>query len=354
MQRFIIGKAKKSGLPPGSLVHIGKKSAEKINITLIDYDKKKYVEKSIEDIEDCFKFKNTRTNSWINIDGIHNAEFIEKLGKNFGLHPLILEDIMSSEQRPKLEEYDDYLYIVLKMLYLNDKKDEIDIEQVSIIIGKNYVLSFQEKQGDVFEGIRKRLRNEKGKIRTLGTDYLAYAMIDAIVDNYFVILETFGELIESLEEEVVTNPTSKTSKKIHSVKREMIALRKSVWPLREVARSLETNESSLIKDSTKLYLRDVYDHTIQVIDNVETFRDIVSGMLDVYLSSVSNKMNEIMKVLTIFATIFIPLTFIVGLYGMNFKYFPELEWKYSYPVLWVIMISISLVMLNFFRKRKWI
>lgn len=354
MQKFVIRKSKKSGLPPGSLVHIGKRHAGNIKINVIDYTESKCVEQTFENAEDCFKFKKTKTNTWINVDGIHDPVIIEKIGKYFEIHPLLLEDIMNSEQRPKMEDYGEYIFVVLKMLYIDGDGEEIEVEQVSIIIGKNYVISFQEKEGDVFDKVRERIRNGKGKIRKMGTDYLAYAIMDSIVDNYFIILENFGETIEELEEEVITVPTPETSKKIHLTKREMIALRKAVWPLREVIRNLETTENAIIRNTTKIYLRDVYDHTVQIIDNVETFRDVISGMLDIYLSSISNKLNEVMKVLTIFSTIFIPLTFIVGVYGMNFQFMPELHWKYSYPILWGIMILITASMLYFFRKKRWL
>ncbi len=355
MHKFFIRRSKKSGLAPGTLIHIGKKRAQDIKITVIDYDENSVTEKQLKDIEESFPFMDKHTSTWINIDGIHQVEVIEKIGKHFDMHPLILEDIVNTEQRPKIEDYGNYVFVILKMLYLDEKKEGIQAEQISLIIGPKFVISFQEdKERDVFDTIRQRIRSGKGRIRKMGPDYLAYSLIDAIVDSYFVILEEIGELTEDLEEEVISDPSPKTSKAIHSLKREMIFLRRCVWPLREVIRGLETSESSLIKEGTKVYLRDVYDHTIQVIDNVETFRDVISGMVDVYLSSVSNKMNEIMKVLTIFSTIFIPLTFVVGVYGMNFKFFPELEWKYSYPILWAIMISIGVGMLIYFRKQKWI
>jgi magnesium transporter len=355
MRKFFVRRSKKSGLAPGTLVHIGKKRDEPIKITLIDYNEKNIVEREIVNIEDSFKFLDKKTVTWINIDGIHQTEIIEKIGKHFNMHPLILEDVVNSEQRPKVEDYGEYIFVVLKMLYLDDKKDEIQAEQISLILSEKFIISFQEEKGkDVFDVVRQRIRSGKGKIRKHGPDYLAYSLIDAIVDNYFIILEALSESLGDLEEEVVENPSINTSKSINSLKRELIFLRKCVWPLREVIRNLETSESSLIKDSTKIYFRDVYDHTIQVIDNVETFRDVISGMLDVYLSSISNKMNEIMKVLTVFSAIFIPLTFIVGIYGMNFKFFPELEWKYSYPLLWIFMIGLVFGMLFYFKKKKWL
>jgi magnesium transporter len=305
-------------------------------------------------VEECFPFKDTPTVTWINIDGIHDVNIIEKIGNHFDLHALILEDILHTDQRPKYEDFENYLFVVLKMLYYEKEKQETRAEQVSLIIGADFVISFQEIEGDVFNPVRERIRNAKGRIRKMGADYLAYALMDAVVDNYFIVLEKLGEEIEGMEDWLVINPTPETLQKIHNLKRETIFLRKSVWPLREVINSLERRDSPLIKETTGLYLRDVYDHTIQVIDTVETFRDLISGMLDIYLSSISNKMNNVMKVLTIIATIFIPLTFIAGIYGMNFKYMPELEWRWSYPLAWVVMIMITIYMIVYFRNKKWL
>jgi magnesium transporter len=355
MARLIKQRSKKAGLPPGSLVHIGEKKGDKAKASILDYDEAHAQEKEVENIEECFIFKDQPTVTWIDVDRIDHVETIEKLGGCYGLHPLVLEDILNTDQRPKTEEYDSYSFIVLKMLYYRDQSGQVDAEQVSLILGKNFVLSFQEgREGDVFGPLRDRIRNGKGRIRKMGADYLAYAMIDAIVDHYFIILEKLGERIESLEEALVAQPTTGTLKEIHSLKREMIFLRKAVWPLREVISGLTRGESPLIQESTRVYLRDVYDHTIQVIDTIETFRDMVSGMLDIYLSSVSNRLNAVMKVLTIIATVFMPLTFLAGVYGMNFKHMPELEWRWGYPGLWLVMIAIGGIMLVYFRKKKWL
>jgi len=344
--------SRKAGLPPGTLVHIGERKAEQVKITIIDYDESQVQEKIAEKIEECFPFKDKPTVTWINIDGIHKVEVIEKIGNCFNLHPLILEDILNTGQRPKIEDFGEHIFLVLKMLYYLEK--EITIEQVSLILGPNFVISFQEREGDVFNNIRERIRNNKGRIRKMGADYLAYSLLDAIVDGYFVILEKVGEEIEDIEEKLIKNPTPKTVQIIHNLKREMISLRKSVWPLREVVGVLERGESSLIKKTTGVYLRDVYDHTIQVIDTIETYRDMISGMLDIYLSSISNRMNEVMKILTIIATIFIPLTFIAGIYGMNFRFMPELGWRLGYPAVLFIMVIIGIVMLFYFRRKKWL
>jgi len=345
---------KKAGLPPGTLVHIGERKLESVRITVIDYDESSFQEKQVTKIEDCFEFKKTPTVTWINIDGLHDVEIIEKIGKHYDFHPLVLEDILHTGQRPKFEDLENYIFIVLMMLRFDEESQTVISEQVSLVLGPNFVISFQENVGDVFEQIRDRLRNAKGKVRKMGSDYLMYALLDAIVDGYFVILEKLGEKIESMEEELVSNPSEKTLHQIHNMKREMVGLRKSVWPLRELISGVERSESNLIQDTTGAYLRDVYDHTIQVIDTVESFRDMVSGMLDIYLSSISNRMNAVMKVLTIIATIFIPLTFIAGIYGMNFENMPELKWRYGYFGVWLVMVIITGCMLLYFKKKKWL
>jgi len=354
MQKLIKKRSKKAGLPPGTLVHIGEKKSDTPKITVMDYDEAHFQEKEIKTIEECFLFKDKPTVTWINIDGLHQVEILEKLGECYGFHPLVLEDILNTDQRPKVEDYGEYIYIVLKMLDQSNKSNEILTEQISLILGPSFVISFQEREGDVFDPIRERIRNGKGRIRKMGPDYLAYALLDSIVDNYFVIMEKLGEKIEFLEEEVVKQPIPETLQTIHHLKREMIFFRKAVWPLREVIGSLERGELPLVKETTRIYLRDVYDHTIQVIDTIETFRDMVSGMLDIYLSSVSNRLNAVMKVLTIIATIFMPLTFIAGIYGMNFKYMPELEWRWGYPAIWFAVVLISVSMLIYFKRKRWL
>ena len=354
MLRLTKKRSAKIGLPPGTLIHIGERKTEKVRIRILDYDEAQFEEKEAKTIEECFPFKDKSTITWINIDGIHQVEIIEKLGNYFGLHPLLLEDILNTEQRPKMEDYGDYIFIVLKMLYLGEANNEIEAEQVSLILGSNFVISFQEREGDVFEPVRDRIRNAKGRIRKAGADYLAYTLLDAIVDNYFIILESLGETMEETEEQLATNPNPETLQLIHALKKEMIFLRKSIWPLREVISGLERCESSLIHESTGAYLRDVYDHTIQIIDTVESFRDMISGMLDIYLSSISNKMNEVMKVLTIFASIFIPLTFVAGVYGMNFSFMPELKWQWGYFGILGVMALVGISLVVYFKRRKWL
>lgn len=354
MAKLIKKRSIKSGLPPGSLVHIGERKVQTPKISIIDYDATKFQEEEIQAVEECFIFKDKPTVTWINIDGLHQTEILEKLGDCYGFHPLVLEDILNTDQRPKMEDYGDYVYIVLRSLEYNHQKEEIESDQISIIMGQNFVFSFQEKEGDTFDPIRERIRSGKGRIRKMGADYLTYSLLDSIVDNYFILLEKLGEKIEFLEEQLVTSPTPETLQTIHNLKRELLFLRKAVWPLREVVGSLERGESSLIQASTRIYLRDLYDHTIQVIDNVETFRDMISGILDIYLSSVSNRLNSVMKVLTIIATIFMPLTFLAGIYGMNFKYMPELEWRWGYPFICFVMMGIGIFMLVYFKKKKWL
>lgn len=328
-------------------------SAKESKVTIIDYNEKEFHEKEIKNIGECCVFKDAPTVTWINIDGLTQHELLEKLTRDYELHPLVVEDILNTDQRPKMEDFGSYIYMVMKMLSYNQAEAEVEIEQVSMILGNNFLISFQEKEGDVFDSIRERIRTAKGRIRKSGVDYLVYTLIDAVIDNYFLILEKIGEKIEVLEEELINTPTQETMRNIHSLKREMIFLRKSVWPMRELINGLQKSESSVIKKSTGIFLRDVYDHTIQVIDTVESLRDMASGMLDIYLSSISNRMNEVMKVLTIFAAIFIPLTFIAGVYGMNFKFMPELEWKYGYFVALSLMAAVGITLVLFFKRKKW-
>ncbi len=347
-------RSRKAGLPPGSLVYTGEKKVEAVGVTVIDYDEQHFVEREIGSVEECFPFKATPTVTWVNIDGLHDVAVIEKLGKALEFHPLVLEDVLSTRQRPKFEDYNKDVFIVLKMLSYNDEQQSVEAEQVSLILGPNFVISFQERVGDVFDSVRNRLRNAKGRIRKQGADYLAYSLLDAIVDSYFGILERVGDKIELLEDELISDPDEKTLGAIYQIKREMISVRRSIWPLRELINGIQRSESPLVAESTGVYLRDVYDHTIQIIDTVESFRDVVSGMLDTYLSSISNRMNGVMKVLTIIATLFIPLTFVAGIYGMNFEHMPELKWRYGYAAVWAVMLVVAVLMLVYFRRKKWL
>lgn len=354
IDKFVRRHTKKMGLPPGTPVYTGEKKEEAVRITIIDYDTDHIEEKETSHVDACSGLRDTPSVSWINVDGIHDLEVIGAFGECFGLHPLVVEDIAHTGQRPKIEDYEDYIYIVFSMLTYDNEKMEVRDEQVSLILSEHFVLSFQERRGDIFDMIRERIRNAKGRIRKMGADYLAYTLVDAVVDQYFIILENVGDRIEELEESLMRNAEPETMQEIHRLKREMLYLRKSIWPLRESISGLEKSESPIIKKVTLKYLRDVYDHTIQIIDTVETFRDMLSGMHDTYLSSISNHMNEIMKVLTIIATIFIPMTFIAGIYGMNFRFMPELAWRWGYFVVWGIVVAIAVIMILFFRRKKWL
>ncbi len=343
-----------SGLSSGNLVPIGDKLMEKPKITIIDYSSSTLEERIVETIEECTVYLDKPTMTWINIDGLHEVNFIEQIGQCFHIHPLTLESILNTTQRPKIEYFPNYIYIALKMISWDEKEQETTIEHISLILMQNMVLSFQEREGDVFNSVRERIRNRNGKIRQSSVDYLIYALLDTIVDQYFVILEKLGEKTELLEDVLINQPSPQNLQVIHQTKRNLIYLRNAVWPLREVINKLEKEETALIQEGTKLFLRDVYDHTIQVIETIEALRDMVSGLLDIYLSSVSNKMNEVMKVLTIIATIFIPLTFLAGIYGMNFHYMPELSWKWGYPITLLAMFLVGLGMYFFFKKKKWL
>lgn len=352
MGSLIRRSSKKSGLPPGTIVHTGEDKDRKVKITVLDYNEKDFDEQTLKTLGDCKHYEDGTTTTWINIDGVHDIKIIEEFGQKFNIDSLVLEDIASTDQRPKVEESDNYLFIVARMFYYD--KAVIKSEQISIILKKNCMITFQQSEGDVFNPIRERLRINKGAIRKRKADYLAYSLLDAIVDNYFIVLEKFGEQIELVETKLTSEPKKETLREIHSLKYDVIFLRKATWPLREVVNQLIRNESKVIQPGTIKYLRDLYDHTIHVIDTIEAYRDILSSMVDLYLSSISNKMNEIMKVLTVIATIFIPLTFITGLYGMNFKYMPELESIYGYPAILLVMVIVGGSMYLYFRKKQWV
>jgi len=344
---------KAKGLPPGTVIYEGEEHKEPVKITLIEYNENEVIEREFLDIEECMLHTKTDMVKWINVDGIHKVEIIEKIGKLFGIHPLTLEDIVNTDQRPKFEDFDTYVVSILKMLYYDT---ELHAEQLSIVLlDNNTVVSFQEVHGgDAFDLIRTRIRQGKGRIRKLAADYLSYCLLDAVVDCYFSILEKVGDRIELIEEELISNPSKETMTELHHMKREMIFLRKAVWPLRELISNKERCETTLIKSSTDIFLRDLYDHTVRVIDTVETYRDLLSGMMDIYLSSVSNKMNEIMKVLTIITTIFVPVTFIAGVYGMNFENMPELHSAYGYWITWGVMLTMIISLIVYFRRKKWL
>ncbi len=349
-------RGRKSGLPPGSMVHVGERRTQSVQISLFHYDEANVLEKEVQSVEECFPHLGQGGVTWINIAGVHDPSIVQALGEHVGLHPLVMEDIVNTEQRPKMEDYGQYIYVVIKMLQWQSQKSgqALEIEQVSLIIGSDFVLSFQERPGDLFDPIRDRLRSGKGRVRKAGADYLAYCLLDAVVDGYFVVLEQLGDRIDDLEEDLVNSPGREQLRTLHRLKRHGLFLRRSVWPLREVLSGLQRSDSALVQSEVKIYLRDVYDHTIQVIDTLEAFRDILAGMLDTYLSSLSNRMNEIMKVLTIIATIFIPLTFLAGIWGMNFEHMPELSYPWAYPAALGLMAAVALALVIFFRRKGWL
>ena len=353
MAGILLRRSRKSGLPPGTPVYVGEEEPLPAHITVISYDETSYDERTVEEPSEIIDDLRSPDITWVNVDGLKTLDIVE-IGTHMGFHPLIQEDIVNTLQRPKLDEYDDHVFFVLKMITYNQETEEVEIEQISLILGDHYIVSFQERPGDCFDAVRQRIRDNKGIVRKMGADYLAYTLIDMVVDGYFTVLEKIGDRVEEIEDELVVDPRIETLHDIYDMKRKMIAVRKSVWPLREVISRLDKLGSRQFRENTRPYIRDVYDHTIQVIDAIETYRDLLSGMLDIYLSSISNKMNQIMQVLTIIGTIFIPLTFLAGIYGMNFRYMPELEWRNAYPALWLIMITVTAVMILFFKRRKWL
>jgi len=343
----------KAGLPPGSLVHVGKHAAGKATITVVTYGEGEFRVKEASSVEECFSLIDPSGVTWINVDGINDAKTVEAIGSRFNLHPLLLEDVMNTEQRPKMEDYDNLLFLVLRVLFPDNGAGRIGSDQISFVLGDRYLISFQERKTDLFKAVIDRLQMGKSRIRKSGADYLLYSLIDVIVDNYFVILELIGDNVEEMEVRLISGGRVETLAAIQRMKKDLIYLRRSVWPLREALSGLERGESRLISGGLHVFFRDIYDHTIHAIDTIESLRDMLSGMLDIYLSSVSNRLNQVMKVLTIISTIFIPLTFIAGVYGMNFKNIPEIGWEYGYPASLALMVLVSLAMLYYFKKKKW-
>ncbi|WP_248327162.1 magnesium/cobalt transporter CorA [Aquimarina acroporae] len=342
------------GLVPGSVVYVGKKKSTDLYIEVFDYNKTFLEEKELNDIEETYAYIDSKPITWININGLNHTSAIEKIGNYCNLHPLILEDIANTHQRPKIDEYEDYLFVVLKMLYF-DQDQKLIIEHISFVLGDGFVLTFQESNGDVFDTIRNRIRNDKGRIRSLGADYLLYALMDAVVDNYFNLTEAMADKIEELEDDLFEEKSKDDiTHDIQNLKREILKIRRAVYPLREVVNRLEKSEHKLISKKTQFYLRDLYDHIIQVSENVEIYRDMVWGLMDMYMTTISNKMNEVMKVLTIIATIFIPLTFLAGIYGMNFENIPELKYKYGYYIFWGALLIIFAGLVAYFKRKKWL
>ncbi|NLT23391.1 MAG: magnesium/cobalt transporter CorA [Syntrophorhabdus sp.] len=343
----------KAGLPPGSLVHVGKHAAGKATITVVTYGEGEFRVKEASSVEECFSLIDPSGVTWVNVDGINDAKTVEAIGSRFNLHPLLLEDVMNTEQRPKMEDYDNLLFLVLRVLFPDNGAGRIGSDQISFVLGDRYLISFQERKTDLFKAVIDRLQMGKSRIRKSGADYLLYSLIDVIVDNYFVILELIGDNVEEMEVRLISGGRVETLAAIQRMKKDLIYLRRSVWPLREALSGLERGESRLISGGLHVFFRDIYDHTIHAIDTIESLRDMLSGMLDIYLSSVSNRLNQVMKVLTIISTIFIPLTFIAGVYGMNFKNIPEIGWEYGYPASLALMVLVSLAMLYYFKKKKW-
>ncbi len=340
------------GLPPGTLVYTGKATQERIKITLIEYNEKDFQEKEYFDLSECLMDVKEGMVKWIDVDGVHKTELIEAIGKAYDIHPLTMEDIVHIDQRPKFEEYDNYVLAIMKMIGYSKR---IEAEQLSILLFKNTVISFQEpNKNDAFDIIRLRLRQGKGRVRKLGADYLFYALMDAIVDGYFHVLEKIGDEVEEVEEEIMNNNSKNSLKRLYTLKRELIFLRRQVWPIRDLISNMIRSESEYITDNTQLFLRDLQDHSIRIIDSIETYRDLLSGIMDVHYSNTSNKMNEVMKVLTIMSSIFIPVTFVAGVYGMNFEFMPELKSPYGYIGTWVVMILMMLGQIVFFKKKKWL
>jgi magnesium transporter len=351
----------KKGMSPGSLIFTGQKKVEKIKISVFDYNADNYEDRTLteEEVSKLTDFRVGKDVSWLNICGIHNTELIARIGKIFKIHALVLEDILNVSHNTKIDEFEDYIFIITKMINYNEAENLLNIEQVSFILGKNFLITFQEREGDVFDIIRDKIRSNNGRIRTSGADYLAYRLIDTIVDNYFLVLDKIDERIEDIEDELLDNPEQSTLQSIHSLRKEVIHLKRNVTPLRDILHALEREQYNFIDKSTQIYLRDLYDHIRQIIDTIDNYREVINGLQEVYLSSASNKMNEIVKVLTIISTIFIPLTFIVGIYGMNFRTdvsiwnMPELAWSYGYPFVMALMLMVVIGMTIFFKRKKW-
>lgn len=352
--------AKKPGAAPGTVEHIGRKRVEEVNITVHDYDEAHVERIAIDSIEDCRPYLDEPSKTWIKVQGLHDVPKLQRIWSYFDLHPLIQEDIVNTRQRPKVEQYENCIFIVMRMLSYDPEQEAVDSEQISIILGKNFVLSFQESDQPIFEPVVERLNVGKSRMRTLGPDYLAYALIDNVTDHYFSLLTVLDEQLESVEDELMEDPEEETFHRIHALRKEVTFTRKAIWPTRDMLNSIIRDESAFIEEPTKIFIRDVYDHVVQIIDNIENYRDIIIGMHDMYMSHVSNKMNEVMKVLTIIATIFIPLTFVAGIYGMNFNpeaspyNMPELNWYWGYPAFWGLMLILATIMVIFFKRKNWL
>lgn len=354
MARFLKDRSKKLGVAPGTPIFVGERKQERTTIHLIDYTNKVIVEEHFEDAGKLAGLNQTETYSWVNVCGVHDAPLMTRIGEQFNLHNLLVEDLMNTGQRPTFTDYDDYFFIAVKMLKYDKVNDVVTSEQLSFVVGKNYLLTFQEEEGDVFDPIRERLRKEGAKIRARGVDYLCYVLLDTVVDHYIHIIERFGDKIEELEGKILGRGSSGILESINGYKREMSYLRKVVRPAREACIHFSKSDSSLINKKTQPFLKDLEGLISLAAEAIETYSDLLSDQLNIYQSSAANKLNDVMKVLTIFSVVFIPLTFIAGIYGTNFKYLPELEYQYAYPIFWGVLITVALGMLYYFRKKKWI
>ncbi len=344
----------KAGLPPGSLIHIGNQKTENVSISIVDYTKLNIIEKNIKSPKECISYIEKDSCSWFNVCGLHETKTVSLIGEVFNLHPLLLEDILNTNHRPKVEEFDDYLFVSLKILGVNQEHSEIKSEQISLVVGKNWLISFQEQDNDIFNSLIQRLHTPQTNIREKGVDYLLYRLIDTIVDNYFYVTEFISEQSEIIEEKITVSTSKDLLTEVQNLKKQLIKAKKTINPLREVLSYMQSDKTNFVHESTARYIHDVYDHIIQMGESLDTQREIISNIMDLYHSYVSNKMNQIMQVLTIISTIFIPLTFIAGIYGMNFEYMPELHWKYGYYSTWGIMILIMITMILFFKRKKWL
>lgn len=343
----------KIGLPPGSLVHLGDRKLEHARITLIDYGPDGLEEKQLETLADCHACAPTQSIQWLNVYGLHEPDILSEIGRRFNLHPLVLEDILNTDQRPKLDEYGEYLFLVARFFDYDDKTLSVTSEQVSIVIGHAFVLTFQEKPTGNFNPVRDRLRQERGPIRRSGADYLAYALLDTIVDRYFAVLEGLGERVESLEEELMQKPSSRVLSTLHHLRREATGLRRAVWPLREVINGL-ARSNTFFNPEVQPYLRDIYDHTVHVIESLEAIRDLIAGLLDIYLSTISNRVNQEVRVLTVIALIFMPSTLLAGIFGMNFKAMPMLDNPNGFAIIIGMMLGVAATLGAIFWRRKWL
>ncbi|MCW3077511.1 MAG: magnesium and cobalt transport protein CorA [Bacteroidetes bacterium] len=340
------------GAPPGTMYYNGQETDTQVKITLIEFNEFEIIEEVFYDLNECLSHVKPNMVKWINVEGVHDTALIEKIGKFYGLHPLTMEDVVHIDQRPKFEDYDNYVLTIMKMITYDTA---VQAEQLSLVLLEGTVISFQEPAGgDAFDIIRNRLRQNKGRVRKLKADYLFYALMDAVVDWYFNAIEKIGDKLEVIEERIIADPTKESLVSLYNLKREVIYLRKQVWPLRDMINNLIRTENNLITDNTQIFLRDLQDHTARIIDTVETYRDLLGGIMDIHISTNANKMNEVMKVLTIMSTIFIPVTFIAGVYGMNFDNMPELRTQNGYYITWAVMLIIIGGLIYYFKKRKWL